>query len=79
VSFEAFSLMVSTELPDGIYEMAVHPGFHDATASYVYHLDREWELATLSDPRLPELLRDLGVRLISYQQLGRAVEQLAGA
>ena len=39
--------------------------------------DREWELETLSDPRLPALLAELGVHLISYHQLGRAVEQLA--
>ena len=55
----------------------MHPGYHDATAAYVYHLDREWELETLSDPRLPALLAELGVHLISYHQLGRAVEQLA--
>lgn len=77
VSFEAFSHIVSTELQRGIYELAVHPGYHDATATYVYHLDREWELETLSDPRLPALLGELGVRLISYHELGRAVEQLA--
>jgi predicted glycoside hydrolase/deacetylase ChbG (UPF0249 family) len=77
VSFEALSQIVSTELQRGIYELAVHPGYHDATATYVYHLDREWELETLSDPRLPALLAELGVHLISYHQLGRAVEQLA--
>jgi predicted glycoside hydrolase/deacetylase ChbG (UPF0249 family) len=79
VSFEALSQIVSTEVQRGIYELAVHPGFHDATATWVYQLDREWELATLSDPRLPALLRELGVTLISYHQLGRAVEQLAAA
>jgi predicted glycoside hydrolase/deacetylase ChbG (UPF0249 family) len=79
VSFEALSQIVATELRHGIYELAVHPGYHDATASYVYHQDREWELETLSDPRLPALLRELGVELISYHQLGRAVERLAAA
>ncbi|MGH7396846.1 MAG: carbohydrate deacetylase [Candidatus Rokuibacteriota bacterium] len=78
VSFEALTSIVSTELTRGIYELAVHPGYHDANADYVYHEDRESEFETLSDPRLPGLLLDLGVQLISYHQLGRAVAQLDG-
>jgi chitin disaccharide deacetylase len=79
VSFDAFATIVSTQFTHGIYELGVHPGYYDATAEYVYHRDREWERETLSDPRLPALLRELGVRLISYHQLGWAVEQLDGA
>jgi predicted glycoside hydrolase/deacetylase ChbG (UPF0249 family) len=78
VSFEAFSQIVSTEVIHGIYELGVHPGYHDAAADYVYHLDREWELATLSDPRVPELLRDHEIELISYHQLGHALARLNG-
>ncbi len=73
VSFEALTGIVSTELRRGIYELAVHPGYHDSAADYVYHRDREWERATLADPRLPGLLRDQGVELISYHELKRAV------
>jgi predicted glycoside hydrolase/deacetylase ChbG (UPF0249 family) len=76
VSFEALTGIVSGELTYGIYELAVHPGYHDVAAEYVYHRDREWELATLSDPRLPALLRDRGIRLISYHQVTHAVAQL---
>jgi predicted glycoside hydrolase/deacetylase ChbG (UPF0249 family) len=79
VSFEALTSIVSTELHEGIYELAVHPGYHDAAADYVYHRDREWERATLADPRLPALLRDQGVELISYHELKRAVACLEGA
>jgi chitin disaccharide deacetylase len=78
VSFEALSRIVSTEVTRGIYELGVHPGYHDAAADYVYHLDREWELATLSDPRVPELLRDHEIELISYHQLGHALARLNG-
>ena len=78
VSFDALSNIVSTELRHGIYELAVHPGYHDAAADYVYHQDREWERATLSDPRLPALLRDQAVGLISYHELKRAVACLDG-
>lgn len=78
VSFEALTRILSTEVTRGIYELAVHPGYHDADATWVYHEDRQRELETLSDPRVPGLLRDLGVQLISYHQLGRAVAQLDG-
>lgn len=78
VSFEALTRIVSTELTHGIYELAVHPGYYDEAAEYVYHRDREWELETLSDPRLLRLLADLDVRLISYLELGHAVTQLDG-
>jgi predicted glycoside hydrolase/deacetylase ChbG (UPF0249 family) len=70
---------VSTELTHGIYELAVHPGYYDEAAEYVYHRDRQWELETLSDPRLLGLLADLDVRLISYHQLGHAVALVDGA
>jgi predicted glycoside hydrolase/deacetylase ChbG (UPF0249 family) len=78
VSFEALTSIVSTELHAGIYELAVHPGYHDPAADYVYHRDREWERATLADPRLPALLRDQGIELISYHELERTVASLQG-
>jgi predicted glycoside hydrolase/deacetylase ChbG (UPF0249 family) len=78
VSFEALSRIVSTELTRGIYELVVHPGYPDAAAKWVYQRDREWELETLSDPRLLVLLRELEVRLISYHEFAGAVEQLTG-
>lgn len=78
VSFDALTGIVSTELHRGIYELSVHPGYHDATVEYVYHRDREWELATLSDPRVPTLLEEHGVELISYHRLPHAVGRLDG-
>ncbi len=78
VSFDALTGIVSTELRRGIYELAVHPGYLDAAADYVYHRDREWERETLADPRLPALLRDQAVELISYHELKRAVACLDG-
>jgi predicted glycoside hydrolase/deacetylase ChbG (UPF0249 family) len=78
VSFAALTSIVSTELSRGIYELAVHPGYHDTSADYVYHRDREWELATLSDPRVRVLFRELQVELISYHELKRAVAELDG-
>ena len=78
VSFDALTSILSTELAHGIYELAVHPGYYDTRAEYVYHRDREWELATLSDPRVLALLREHRVELISYHELKRAVAELDG-
>jgi predicted glycoside hydrolase/deacetylase ChbG (UPF0249 family) len=64
--------MLRTELTDGVYELACHPAYYDADATYVYHEDRERELATLCDPRVPVLLEELDIRLISYHSLHRA-------
>lgn len=77
VSFEALASILSTELTRGVYELAVHPGYYDAAAHYVYHREREWELETLADARLPGLLAELGIRLISYHELGEAAPALA--
>lgn len=79
VSYDALHGILSRELKDGIYELAVHPGFHDPEVEYTYHRDRELELQTLCDPRVRGLIVDLGIRPISYHQLGAAVAQLAHA
>lgn len=77
VSFEALERMLRQELADGIYELACHPGYYDPEDRYVYHADRERELATLCDPRVKALLAELDVRLISYHELSVAVAALA--
>jgi predicted glycoside hydrolase/deacetylase ChbG (UPF0249 family) len=76
VSFEALTEILSTELSYGIYELAVHPGYFDPDADYVYHRDREWELRTLGDARLATLLEELDLRLVSYHELGAVVAEL---
>jgi predicted glycoside hydrolase/deacetylase ChbG (UPF0249 family) len=76
VSFDALADILSTELSHGVYELAVHPGYPDPAAEYVYDLDREWELQALGDPRLFGLLEQLGIRLVSYHQLGEVVAEL---
>jgi predicted glycoside hydrolase/deacetylase ChbG (UPF0249 family) len=77
VSFEALERILRNELTRGIYELACHPGYFDPMAHYVYHWDREDELRTLTDPRTPRLLAELGVRHISYHEVPLAVAALA--
>jgi chitin disaccharide deacetylase len=79
VSLEALERILRRELTGGIYEMSCHPGYVDPEFHCVYHEDREWELATLCDPRLPGILEDAGITLIGYRQLPAAVATLGQA
>ena len=74
VSFEALERILRREIADGIYEVSCHPGYHDPELEAVYHREREHELATLTDPRLRRLFDELGIALVSYRDLPRAME-----
>lgn len=58
-------------LPDGITELMTHPGLADEhlRAESNYHVEREHELATLTDPQVREQAQKLGIELITYAQL----------
>ncbi len=72
VSLPALERILRQELTEGIYEMSCHPGYVDPEFECVYHQDREWELETLCDPRLPGILADAGIELIGYRQVAEA-------
>jgi predicted glycoside hydrolase/deacetylase ChbG (UPF0249 family) len=74
VGFDALARILRNEIGAGIYEMSCHPGYHDPALEAVYHREREHELATLTDPRLPALLGELGIELVSYRDLPRLME-----
>ena len=69
VSLDALMRILSREIEQGFYEMSCHPGHYDPALDAVYHQDREHELATLTDPRLPGMIAELGIHLISYRDL----------
>ena len=71
--------ILRSEIVDGVYELAVHPGYSDPAVHYVYDHDRELELATLCDPAVPKIIRDEGIRLISYHDLPEARAALGHA
>ena len=75
VSVAFLSRMLREEFPEGIYELCCHPGYVDAEASFVYHQDRERELATLTDPRIRALLGELGIRLAGFAELPALVRE----
>ncbi len=76
VSVAALEGMIRHEVEDGITEMGCHPGYFDEAMEIVYHRDREAELQTLCHPRVREVLREEGIRLIGFRQLGEALAAL---
>ena len=79
VSLEALEKILRRELTGGIYEMSCHPGYYDPAFDAVYHREREHELRTLTDPRLPRILDEERLHLISYRELPEAVRTLHAA
>jgi predicted glycoside hydrolase/deacetylase ChbG (UPF0249 family) len=73
--------MLREEVTGGAYELCCHPGYFDEEASFVYHRDREVELATLTNPGLRALLGELGIRLTGWRDLAGvlAEERARGA
>ncbi len=76
VGFAALERILRHEIEGGVYELACHPGYFDPALEAVYHREREHELRTLTDPRLPALLAELGIRLISFAELPAAEHAL---
>ena len=78
VSFEILANILRTNVPHGITELGCHPGYFDPEFHCVYHKDREYELATLCDPRARDVLLKLEVELIGYRDVPGAVSKLTG-
>jgi predicted glycoside hydrolase/deacetylase ChbG (UPF0249 family) len=77
VSLEQLERILRRELvAPGIWELACHPGYFDPEFEAVYHREREWELRTLTDPRLRAVLAEEGIRLIGFRDLPEALAEL---
>ena len=55
-------------LPDGISEVACHPGFADDLDT-MYRAERQLEVAALCDPAVRQALGDEGIELINFAAL----------
>jgi predicted glycoside hydrolase/deacetylase ChbG (UPF0249 family) len=66
VSVEALTSILRDELRAGWTEIGCHPGYVDAGFRSSYRAGREAELATLTDPRVPALIDELGLRVASF-------------
>ena len=60
---------VIAELPEGVTELACHPGEDEGLES-VYAEERTMEVAALCDPGVRERVKRAGVKLVSFQDLG---------
>jgi predicted glycoside hydrolase/deacetylase ChbG (UPF0249 family) len=56
-------------LPEGVTELACHPGYASPDLDSSYATERESELATLLDPRVPTLIGELGIILTNFAAL----------
>src|SRR6185436_7424667 len=54
-------------------ELVCHPGIGDAELAGAYDWGYDWdeETAALCDPRVPDLLRERGIELISFSRLNK--------
>lgn len=67
---------IARTIPDGTWEFVCHPGYNDVDLKRSrtrLRASRETELRVLTLPNARELLRDFGISLISYRDLGRPV------
>ncbi len=53
-------------LPEGVTELACHPGYASLDLDSSYAAEREVELRTLSDCRVQTLIRELGIVLTNF-------------
>jgi predicted glycoside hydrolase/deacetylase ChbG (UPF0249 family) len=56
-------------LPDGVTELACHPGYVTGDLDSSYRAERAIELATLLDPQVLSLIHALDITLISFAEL----------
>jgi predicted glycoside hydrolase/deacetylase ChbG (UPF0249 family) len=66
VSLAALEGILRDEVGGGWTELSCHPGYRSPDYQSVYLDEREAELQTLTDSRLPAILRRAGIELSSY-------------
>jgi predicted glycoside hydrolase/deacetylase ChbG (UPF0249 family) len=78
LSVAALARMLRNEVhAGGIYEVSCHPGYLESGRDFVYHREREHEVRTLCDPRVREVIAELGIELLGYDALPGALERLS--
>jgi predicted glycoside hydrolase/deacetylase ChbG (UPF0249 family) len=66
VSVPFLQQLLREEVAVGWTEVSCHPGYRSPDYAAVYLSEREAEVGTLTDPRIRETIRDLGIHLASY-------------
>ncbi len=73
VSVAYLEKLLRDEIGEGWTELSCHPGYVSDDYQAVYLAEREAELATLTDPRAKQVLDELGIQLVNYDDYLRAV------
>jgi predicted glycoside hydrolase/deacetylase ChbG (UPF0249 family) len=66
VSVAFLQWMLREEVEPGWTEISCHPGYRSPDYTSVYLDEREAEVRTLTDDRVRQTIRELGIRLVSY-------------
>lgn len=69
ISFEGLLRLVDVEVCDGITELTCHPGYIEPGFRSSYTVEREVELRTLCDPRVPREIEARQIRLVGFRDL----------
>ena len=74
VSVSALVDILRTHVQPGWTELACHPGYVSPDFSSIYLEEREAEVRTLTDPRVAETIRELGIRLVSFADHTKSID-----
>jgi predicted glycoside hydrolase/deacetylase ChbG (UPF0249 family) len=74
ISIENLEKILRT-LPEGITELACHPAYVTPDLDSSYAAERAVELATLLNPRLPEVFRELDITVVNFTALPTLLER----
>ena len=69
ISEESLCHMLRTEIGTGFTELGCHPGYVDTDYVTAYSVERETELHTLCSPLVRKTINELGIELISFNEL----------
>ena len=69
VSVPFFQRILRHEVPAGWTEISCHPGYPSPDYTAVYLREREFEIQTLTDPRIRQTIEELGIHLVNYAAL----------
>ncbi|HEX2111608.1 MAG TPA: ChbG/HpnK family deacetylase [Gaiellaceae bacterium] len=71
ISVEGLARILENEIGEGVSELGCHPGYIDDDLRSTYGRERELELATLTSPRLSNVLAAHGIELVNFSEAAR--------
>lgn len=71
---EEIMMKILGKLPEGVTELNLHPGFMgpEILQRYRFHMNCEQELYSVTSPRVKKIIKNAGIKLITYGDFLRA-------